>query len=376
MHKRLLATLVVAAATLSLMGCIVGFPAEQFPAVRKGLRARVGQGEVVVKLKMGWYAGQQAWYITWDTNKLQRWSADSAFWVNPSPVPKLSSAIGAGAARMYVVTNGNATQGPIFSTRPDNDDYSGLWQVFYITWHKGVTPRPIISANDLPGEDEAFIQETDIVKNDPIMAIGPFDGCNWLPAPEGTYRIKQGLCFDVRTKTLILPSWAFFTQDPITRMIYQTEVLITDSNDPAIAELLECNFAPAMTAIDAANTQRLWIFDWVNQPFSPPGQLPIMENTLKNDCWFNSCYNTNYNYSPINELVLVDRTTDSPNFVVNNPPYVQKLIAKGFLTAENSGQRVNVLEVSYWRWTNSWPTIPGCIPNIPGLIPTMENQVR
>lgn len=277
MHKRLLATLAVAAAMLSLMGCIVGFPTEQFPAARKGLRARVGQGLVVVKMNMGWYAGQQAWFITWDSNKLERCNMDLFRMVVPSPVPKLSSAIGGGAAPLYVVTNFN--QGPVFSTRPDLDDYSGLWQVFYITWNKGVTPRPINSVDNLPGEDEAAIQETDIVKNCPIMAIGPLNGCNWTPAPEGTYRIKQGLWVDVKTKTIVLPSWATFTQDPITRTIYQTEVLITDSNDPQIAELLECNLAPAMSQIDPADTQRLWIFDWMNPPFSPPGQLPIMENT-------------------------------------------------------------------------------------------------
>lgn len=360
MKRKLLAALAAAASVVGLAGCIIGIPTDQFPAIRHGLQARIGQGSVCLKMNQGWYNGLPVWYINWDTNKIKQRDWNSMSTVTPYPEPKLNSALVAGAAPLYVVTNFN-NQLPILSTRPDRDDYSGLWRIYQITWKKGSTPRFITSVANLPGPGEADIVPTDTVVNCPVMAIGPLTNVNsGVPCVNGGYRIKQALCIDVREKIIELPSWASFGQDQITRTILQNEILITDTGDPQLAELLQCNYAPGINKVPDTDTQKLWIFDWTQIPGSPPGQLPIMEETLRCD---NFGLNINYNYSPIMDLIVVRRNSTQPNFVINNQKLLLQQIMNGDLTAIVDNERLNVLLINSWKWTNTCPS-PG-LGNMP-----------
>ncbi len=127
-----------------------------FPGVSYGFNNRVGDGLVWVGLQRGWVLGVPAWYACFATNNIrmaqtQRVTlvpyygslADGILLIEAQSLtlaPKLTSAIGAGAQPMYIVTNFN-NNGPVFSTSPLTvTPYTGLWEVVYITWNPGVTP--------------------------------------------------------------------------------------------------------------------------------------------------------------------------------------------------------------------------------------------
>ncbi len=271
--------------------------------------------------------------------------------VIPNPVQKLSSALTSGAPLMYWVLN--YQQGPVFSSRPDLADYSGLWQVVYIRWKFGVMPRPITSHLNLPTAAEADFIPTAVVVNDPIMAIGPLGG-PWTPAPTGTYRIRQALSYNLYAKTIELPAWSAFGRDPVHRTVLQNQFLITDVSDPVLAELLLTNYAPGLNDVPDTDTQKIWIFDWTQDPAPPPGQLPVLENIIRNI----NGLNVDKDYSPVMQLNLLRRVTLPPQ-VFSNPEYIQSLLPPNGaeLTVVNDQKRLNVLLIDYHRWTNG-PVTP------------------
>lgn len=360
---RVIVSLVYLIAALTcLTACtnIEDFPTDLFPSIHYGLQARIGQGSTEMQMFMGWYQGQQVWYIARDTNVIKpiqqskpfpdllgaaQNNTVSIYVPNPYPLPKLTSALSGGAADVYFVRNFN--QGPIFTTVPGNADYSGLWRVNYITWRPGVPRRVICSALDLPAPEEADIVATDIVVDDPIMAVGKLGG-PWTPAPAGTYRIPQALSYDLYRKTIELPSWGAFARDPINNYLLQTEVLITDVSDPTLAAILRANLAPALNDVPDPDTQRVWIFDWTQDPAPPPGQLPVLENALAG---VGQNIILNPEYSPVMQLELLRRVTLPPQ-VFNNPELILNCLDSGGLEVVNDDTRLNVLLVDYRRWTN------------------------
>lgn len=361
---RLLLTLISLVAMLGcLTGCgldIVDFPTNIFPSIHYGLYASIGQGTATVQMYQGWYQGQVVWYIARDTNLIRpiqqsRVETDildtlctcpKITSVAPYPIPKLTSALEGGAPLVYFVTN--YQQGPIFTTVPGNPDYSGLWRVVYITWRPGAVRRAICSASELPSGAEATFDLTNIVVDDPIMAVGRLGG-PWNPAPAGTYRIPQALGYDVYAKTIDLPTWATFARDPVKRTILQTEVLVTDVSDPVLAELLRANYAPGLLAVPASDTQRLWVFDWTQDPAPPPGQLPVMEHVIRNV----NGLNVEREYSPVMQLNLLRRVGIPPK-VFNNPELIENCLPPNGSALEvvNADHRLNVLLLDYHKWNN------------------------
>ncbi len=389
-------------------------PTQLFPAIRQGLVQRIGHGSVCVQMLQGWYAGMPDWYIAWDTSAIKQWEfsrltpmqcyelieaikkckvprsyqkdfnkmcadldrnppktvkelecvfrflqkfgitltfpPDINTFPPVNPVPKLASALRGGAPVVYLVTN--FQQGPIFTTRPGNSDYSGLWHVVFLTWVPGSIPRPIIDANDLPAE--VTQEDSEVVVNWPTMAIGPLGG-PWPLAPAGGYRIGQVQDYDLYSKIIKLPAWATFSRDPIHRTIVQVETLITDVSDPTLAEIIQANYAPALDDVPASDTQKIWIFDWTQLPAQPPAQLPVMQHipTPPLNSISGYEYNTNRDYSPTMQIELLRRIGLPPR-VYNNPEFIESQLGTNLEVIEDS-YRLNALIVRYSKWTNGMP---------------------
>ena len=67
--------------------------------------------------------------------------------------------------------------------------YAALVQIEIISWNPGFTKTPITSASqiaELSSAGEISINDTGIITDDPIVAIGGLGGA-WLPQPPGTY---------------------------------------------------------------------------------------------------------------------------------------------------------------------------------------------
>lgn len=392
-------------------------PTELFPAIRHGLVQRIGHGSVCVQMLQGWYSGTPDWYIAWDTSAIKQWQfsrlspcetyelisalkkcsvprryqkdfkktiddceknppqtlrelacffeflkkfgitltfpPDIHTFPPVNPVPKLLSALQGGAPTVYLVTN--FQQGPVFTTRPGNTDYSGLWHVVFLTWNPGVTPRPIIDASSLPAD--VTQSDAGIVVNWPTMAIGPLGG-PWPLVPPGGYRIGQVQDYNLYSKVIKLPAWAAFSRDPVHRTIVQVETLITDVSDPVLAEIIQANFAPGLDNVPSPDTQKIWIFDWTQMPAQPPAQLPVMQNipTPVLNAASSYEYNTNRDFSPVMQIELLRRTT-LPPAVYNNPELIESLLpptGTGLEVIEDS-YRLNALIVRYSKWTNGMP---------------------
>lgn len=318
------------------------FPTQIFPSVRYGLYSRVGSGSEWFDFYQGWFRGLPTWYLRCASNniRVQDWNAAKDL------APKLTSALFGGANPVFIVLN--YSQGPVFTTIPNEAEYSALWQVIYVTWKPGVPKRAIIDHLDLPSMDEVDYEVTSIVQDLPIIAVGKLGG-PWTPAPQGTYRMPQVLNFTLAPRKQVeLPTWAAFGRDWKRRFIQQAKLAITDVSDPQLAQLLLCNFAPGLLNVPQEDTQRLWIFDWTQVPAPPPGQLPVLEQ-LPN---YDDRLNDNFEFSPIMQLVLLQRVTLPPNSAINNPEFIQKLIDNGALAVVNEDHRMNVKVVSYKRWTN------------------------
>lgn len=318
---RLLVMLLVAGllAAMCCSVCSAGstFP---FPNIMFGSTDGLGDALAEFRLQQGWFAGDVAWFIQVQGFALERHflrdylNTDLNYQLRYA---KLGSAIGAGSNMMYVVLN--YQQGPVFAAMPGDSGYSGLWQVVYITWKRGVTKRPIISALDLPTTSEADYNETNIVVDRPIMAIGKLGG-PWQPAPEGSYRCPQVWDYDVRDKVVLLPGWFVYGQREKTRQVTISLVIIPDVADPDLARLLRANYAPGLADVDAENTQSLWVQDWTKQPAPPPFQFPITEqidnfasNLMAPDVEHNPAF------SPVMDFTLLERDTLPASTIVNNP---------------------------------------------------------
>ena len=337
--------------SISANGVIVRPVAKPFPNLHFGTHPSVGDTAEYFPFFQGWNDGKLAWFIVgFDTNNIR-----TTQWLLPNKglVPKLTSLIGNAAKPVYVVQG--YQQGPVFSARPGEADYSAIWQVIYVKWKPGVTPRPIISDSNLPNASEADQIVTDIVIDLPIIAIGPLGG-PWHPAPAGSYRMKQVIDYDPYRKLVTIPLWyawardrssAFFLGSTILRVT--AGVMITDVADPTLAALIGANLAPGLNAADAANTQRFWVQDWRLLPPPPPHQFAVLE-FLPNFLGRNpGNLNDDFDFSPVMDMVLLQRTGLPAYVVVNNPTFLQSLLppsGTGF-AATGTSIRINATPVFY-----------------------------
>lgn len=324
-----------------------------FPNVRSGLDNGVGDTACKFKLLQGWWENELAWYINLETNNIR--TAQS---LNLTLTPKLSSAAISGAAPIYIVTNFN--QGPIFSARPGEDTYSGLWLANYITWAPGVQPRPITNANPAgPDNPNGIPVDGSVcisffppcvppglgptVLDFPIVALGELDGPWRLSSEWNTvsfpYRLLQVVDYDPRCKTITLPAWYVYCDDPFTRLVVYEKVIIPDASDPVLAALLKANLAPALLQVPPEDTQA---FYWQLFP-KPPAQFPVIEECPVFFDWRNPNFQLPSKpsiYSPVMRVILLQRNIP-PSTVVNNDTFIFRLINSGGLIVTSDTLRIN-----------------------------------
>lgn len=348
--KRYRIALLAIAAVLLLV--TAAFCENPFPNIRYGTHSGIGDGVVTVKMLQGWYNDESVWYFGTCTNDLRY-----ATTKNLTLVPKLSSALEGDtpAARvMYVVLNYN--QGPVFTAVPYDvsSNYSGLWQICFITWKPGFA-RPITNAQPesdsnpqgLPTTDEATICCSYTVVDNSILAVGKLGG-PWLPAPGGTYRQGQVICYDAYRKTADLPIWKVYADDPYSKSVFTVAVVIPDVGDADLADLLHANLAPGLLNMPIDDTQRFWN---MTSP-KPRTQYPIIEDCPVAFRWPNvydnpfSWRNTNFNYSPVMQYCLLNRNIPVYS-VINNQATLERLLNSGGLTLIRCDQRMNAPVIAY-----------------------------
>ncbi|MCE5315724.1 MAG: hypothetical protein ABFD49_07800 [Armatimonadota bacterium] len=300
-------------------------------------------------MRQGYNDGQEIWFISTTTSSIRY--ASSSFlgqlW-NPyfdyPPVLswQLDGALDSVARPVYLVTN--FSQGPVFDTVPGAEDYSALWQVFTVTWKdedfkrgiKNTEPASDLNPYGLPPVDEADIVETGVVVDLPIVAVGPLGG-SWQHVPSGGYRIAQAADYDPASiqKWILLPHYYVFSNNPNTKKQMEVDVLITDTDNEDIAKLLGANYAPGLSQMPDSNVRNFWAF---NSPY-PVSQLPVVEEVPTA-----TSLNSNTNYSPVMDLVYLDRNI--PGYVaINNKFLLEKLIVSGGLVPGDT-YRINANAVN------------------------------
>lgn len=294
-------------------------------------------------MMQGWYQDDLAWYIHYDnaTNDINfvNWGG-SYTWLST----KLSSALEGetpAARPLYIVLNFD--QGPIFSAAPGDDEYSGLWQVFYVTWHEGFArpitnsdPATLLNPQGVPDIAEADIEETEIVIQYPIVALGRLDG-PWYPAPAGKYRLKQALAYPgyTYTKTIYLPLYYIYCMDEVTKRLDVQRVVIPDVGDSTLADLLGANLAPGLLNVPESDTSDFW---YMNNP-KPVYQYPVVQKCLEDHP---NNFNLFTDYSPVVRYVVLNRLIP-PYITVKSPAYLQLLLDSHYLVIDTDTQRMGIL---------------------------------
>lgn len=318
-----------------------------FPGNGPGLSS-IGDGTLQVKLLHGWFGGQAAWYSCFATNDIRTAQTQGL-----TLAPKLASANFGGASRMFVVVNFN-NQGPVFESSPVVGPYSGLWLVTYIRWLPGTQPWVICDASAVGpprGLPTPGVQATysvlpsgtpgpglNTVLDCPIFAIGPLSN-PWRKtnvfSPPYCYRIPQGRYVDTYNKLLTIPFWKVYCQDPITRRICVKKVIIPDVGVPFIQQLIGANYAPNLGGLDIPNRSDMWVISW-DQMIPGNGLLKVLANQypVLSDCPSDCSWrNTNYAYSPVFDMFLLDRNLAliSPEVLFNNVPCIERAMQSGAL---------------------------------------------
>ncbi len=317
------------------------FPGQQYGTVYS---TTVGDGYLTFTMQQGWYNGLPVWYICTATNNIN-W----ARWYDLTLAPKLSSAFfGAGAAAMFWVTNGVASQGPVFEAIPGQPLYTPIWNVRYVTWLPGSTPVPLTSIGQilaLQGAGQLTYTNTDIRVDCSILAVNQLGG-PFLPKTALYYRIPQGRILNGlgTTRQIQLPYWNVYCQNPITRAISVRRVIIPDAYPPNLAQLIGANVAPALAGLDVNNRSLFNVINWA-QDFDPtvPGIQPLKVLTNQYpvlcDCPTGcGAANTNYDYSPVDSFVLFNRLFPTApgapvpaETLVNNCQFLRIQISNGNL---------------------------------------------
>ena len=166
-----------------------------------------------------------------------------------------------------------------FEARAGDPGYAALVQIKTIDWNPGFTKTPITSASQiaaLSSAGEISINDTGIITDDPIVAIGGLGGA-WLPQPPGTYRIPQGTVDSdyLSTKLITLPTYRVAGENETSEQSCPTQIVVPDVSDPAVAAYIGANVAPGLLAIDSADVQSLRYL----LPPNPPAQLPLIQES-------------------------------------------------------------------------------------------------
>jgi len=357
-----------------------------FPSIKPGLHPTLGDGSITIPIQQGWFDNLVAWHFCTDTNNLRYATTQKL-----TLTPELSSALDYGAHKMYIVLNFN-NSGPVFETAPtfgppDFPDYSGLWEVLFVTWKTGPAIPHVIANTELetllnplglPDATKVDIYNTPfgyddddqrIVVDCPIVALGSLGYPKGNPQLGGVYRIPQVIALNTKSnpKTITLPTWDVYNVNNITQKIEVAYVIIPDVEDPETAALLKANLAPGLADVPFDDTQGFWVIDWMQPNLMggvfgvPPAQLPILEECPNNFYWGNrpppspfSWRNTNFEYTPICDFIVLDRIFDpiscpgfTENVTIKTPEFIELLLECAVLDPVFYGTKINAPQVSW-----------------------------
>ncbi len=334
----------------------------------KGYPNPLGDGTTQIQLYHGWTQGADAWYHCFSTNNVRIAQTEGL-----TLAPMLSSAVlPSGSSTMHVITNFN-NFGPVFTGSPLNGVYSGVWEVFYVTWRPGVTPwvvkDALAPAGAFPGLPTAGVQAdysltppgqpagTPVIVDCSIFAVGQISNPWRKPTSQTApliYRIPQGISVNTYTKELTIPYWNVYCQDPVTRRITTEKVVIPDAHPADLAGLIGANLAPVLTGYPDSDKQLFNVINWAQdidaavtgiQPMSVLyNQYPVI-CACPSEC---SWRNRNYDYSPVTQFALLNRVAPFPPSVLfKTCPFITMQVNQG-----------NLLSVLY-------PTLPLPVPPTP-----------
>lgn len=301
-------------------------------------------GCITLQMSQGYFEDNLAWYVCTDTSDFRFSQAH-----NLTFAPKLDSAWGI-AAPVYIVLNPKATQGAVFSAKPGDANYSGIWTVVLVNWTNLDARVPLKSEAQILAAEVAGDLEFDppvpsvdpndpnypspqprphIVVDYPIVALGPL-GCPGQEGP-GRYTIPQFINID-KCRRITLPTFNVNCSDEISTKPFIKKIIIPDVGDQALATTLGANLAPGLLNIDAANKQNFW----VRRGPKPIAEMPIIEfcpNGVAD-------YNSEKQYTPVMQYTIL-HSNIAPSTTVNNKAYLELLIGNGGLVVAKNDQVIN-----------------------------------
>jgi len=302
-------------------------------------------------LFQGWEDGQLAWFIATDASDHQvacELLGAKIFDDGLNFAPRLSSLAGQ-VAIAYVIVN--PKQGLVFSAKPGDPTYSGIWQVIAIEFKPGATKHfvtntdpydPITNPTGLPSMSDAEYITLNRAGNPfvaklPIVATGQLGG-PWDNRTD-VYRIPQGKVdskdyYYGKYKFIYLPFWNAYCKDPITKRICVRRFAVPDVLDPVLAAKIGANLAPGLGLIDMADTQAFyWFF----------GPQPLTQYPVFHACpepfgiifdLASQCDNSNYDYTPVEQVFMLQRNVPplAASTIINNEPLIDLYLGNGRLS--------------------------------------------
>lgn len=288
-------------------------------------------GSATFKMQQGWAgAGLPVWYICTDTSDVNFASSQHL-----TLAPKLANGFyGAGVAAMFIVKNPIESQGPVFETIPGQNLYSGIWRVRLVTWLNLSARVPLTSIGqilNLKNQGKLKYDETEVRIDYPIVAVGSL-GCPGNTSPT-RFTIAQALSFNTLTKTVTLPTFKVYCQNPSTQAITVGKVIIPDVGNPTLARLIGANIAPALNFYPAGGKSIIDLFNWQQPYLTSVLPIPPTQYLVRSACPTSlSVSNFNYNYSPVATFDIFNRNTLPLGTVINNFKLFEKYRSSNLVT--------------------------------------------
>ncbi len=135
-------------------------------------------------------------------------------------------------------------------------------------------------------------------------------------------------------KTIYLPTYAVACEaSEASEKSIKVYVIVPDASSASIANAIGANLAPGLLNVDRNNIQPLFFLLGPNTP----AQLPVVRDCPSAPFQFN----TNFNYTPIMRVVVLNRNTLPPNTTVNTDDLIYLLLNEGVLTIDDDSHRIN-----------------------------------
>jgi hypothetical protein len=141
---------------------------------------------VVLPMGMGWFNDTPAWFVSTATMNINSLAA----------------------APVYITTNSDLPQGPVFSAAPGADwpaGYSGVWRVVYVAWSPWAVRMPLTSERQIIRMASAgmlSLQATDITAQYPIVVVGLLG--------DPLYVAPEVMGIDFARAQVELPAWRVY----------------------------------------------------------------------------------------------------------------------------------------------------------------------